>query len=686
MINMELTTFIMILIVAIVFSNLMDSAFPKLPLPLIQIACGVAIALTPLDTEMSIDPELFMGVLIAPLLFREAEEADIPGMWRLRKTVVFMVFGLVFLTVFIVGFSVHSVVPEIPLAACFCLGSALGPTDAIAVSSVSNRIEIGGKVMNILKGEFLINDATGVISFNFAALALVTGAFSLFDAGISLLILCSGGIAVGLVIGQVKNYAVRTLKRASIRSSAAFMLIEILTPFLCFFLAEHLGVSGIIAAVTAGTAQAFRVHRLEKFEAEFASLKKSAWEMITVVFNSFIFILLGLQLPSMVESVSESPWYSVGFAMVVGLFATVLLFAVRFVGVVIGARDIGESRLKERFRSWALLTLSGVKGTVSLATAFSLPLVIQGNSEFIHRDILLLITACAIIYSLIISTTLLPLIAKPKPLVCQNCTYVRIIRDVIPLIREQGGQSADAVVIHLKRRARELEYEDMEKSERKALIALRREFFQRELVLLEKRHKDGILAEGEYAIYHRLLSIIAGMTEGSLFSRGIKVMTFAFRSKSSSAREFAKWINESRMNDGQIREIFWQDTSEIGDMLLREYGEEMESIISRVIEERIDLMSDVMERAFGEHIGIHLHEEYDRAILRCFDLERSILSKYIADGIVSDEEAHSIRVDINTLETFAIEDYHNDAATSFARRRFKKHEERHDKLLGRQDN
>ncbi|MDR1816080.1 MAG: sodium:proton antiporter [Clostridiales Family XIII bacterium] len=656
---MELTTFIFILLIAIVFSNLMDSAWPKFPLPLLQICCGVVIALTPLKTMETIDPELFMGLLIAPLLFRESEEADMLALWKIRKTVIFMVFGLVFLTVFVIGFTVNSLVPEVPLAACFALGAILGPTDAIAVATVSNRIQIDARIMNILKGEFLINDASGVISFNFATLALVTGTFSLFDATIEFFLLCVGGFVVGWIIETVKEYFLRTLKRGGIRNTAAFMLVEILTPFLCFFLAEEFHVSGIIAAVTAGSMQAFRIHKLEKFEAEFTTLKKSIWEMITVVFNSFIFILLGLQLPRIIQNVMLVPAYSIGFAMLVGLFATGVLFAVRFVGVVFGAREIHENEMKERLRSWLILTLSGVKGTVSLATAFALPLIFDNGKVFVHRDFLLFVTACVIVYSLVISTSLLPVIAKPKKHVRRNHAHIAILEEVIPVVEKSGNTCANAVAIHLKKRIRELEYEDFGEDERKFAQTLRSEFIAREMTLLEKQRKNGDITQDEYAVYFHLFAVSAAMQEGTALRRYVNRMRFQLRLSGKTADAMRKGAMD-KVSGRRIQEIFWANTGEIADEIDKKYGKRDDKILSRLVEERVEVATAVMERAYGESLQQRLHEEYNREILQGFALEREILAQHIADGKVSAREADEIRVEINKLETFAIESVQSD--------------------------
>jgi CPA1 family monovalent cation:H+ antiporter len=668
---------------------------------------------------MTINPEIFMGILIAPLLFREAEEADVLALWKVRKTVFFMVFGLVFATVLVIGYSVHSLVPEIPLAACFCLGAALGPTDAVAVSTVSDRIVIGDRIMAILKGEFLINDASGVISFNFAALALLTGTFSLLDAGLRFLALCAGGLVVGYVVGVAKGFFVRSLKQASIRSAAAYMLIEILTPFLSFFLAEALELSGILAAVAAGSRQAFRINRVEKFEAEFAVFKKSMWEMLTVIFNSFIFILLGLQLPFIIQSVADSPAYTVGFALKIGLFATAVLFAVRFAGAVFGAHDLnaGGSR-KEKLRGWLILTLSGVKGTVSLATAFSLPLFVAGGAAFAHRDILLLITACAIIYSLVVATGLLPFIASPKAEAKKNELYISVIRDTIPHTEESGSVCAGAVSIHLKRRARELAIEDCGAAERRLYRRLRKEFAAVDLRLTEKALRRGEITPEDGRAYRRLLSVMAGVQEGKHLRqlRFIAVSIREFMRKTTRPEspepdtegtspvvsgvyittrhpsQADSPIGDTDPDDSptatdvgadsvfspptpdesrRLQEIFWAHTGRVGGILSRKHTQS-KPLLLLVMEERIDIAASVLNRAFEDTLAQQLHEEYDRELKRCFDVERQILNEYLRDGRIREDEADEIRVEINTLETFAIRDVNNDVAMKLILNRAKR--------------
>jgi CPA1 family monovalent cation:H+ antiporter len=675
---MEITTFIIVLLIAIVVSNLLDAALPGLPLSIIQIGFGVLIALFAHGETITINPEIFMGLLIAPILFREAEEADIYGLWKVRKSVLFLVFGLVFLTVFVIGFSVYAFVPVIPLAACFCLGAILGPTDAIAVAQVANRVEIKDSVMNVLKGEFLINDATGVISFSFAALALATGSFSLVDASLKFLLTCLGGLAVGLVIGSVKIAGMRALNHGKIHSTAAFMLVEILTPFLCFFLAEAIGCSGIIAAVAAGSRQAFHINHLELFEAEFASFKKSMWEMVNVVFNSFIFILLGLQLPQIVKSVMDSSDYTIGFAMKIGLFVTGVLFAVRFFGTFFAARESGGEKTKERVRNWFILTLSGVKGTVSLATAFSLPLFV-GTTLFAQRNLLLLITACAIIYSLVIATILLPIIAAKRVITRKNEAHIAVLRDLLVEVETMGGECVSTVGLYYKKMIRTLEMEDYDEKEKQLYLHIKEDFSLFELEALEQQFAAGALTPEEFETYRQILSMVAEMEKGSALRKYRNRILFSLKGL-RKRRQFSQGHTHG-VGAHRLQEIFWANAGAVIERAQRKYGEEAEHIISMVNEERIDLEGTIMDRAFGDGLRQKLHEEYDRELLRSFDLQRDILDRHVAEGRIDTEVADKIRVDLGRLEIFTIEDANNDLAMRLVLNRAERNRTRTNKRI-----
>jgi CPA1 family monovalent cation:H+ antiporter len=679
---MGFTEIVIVLLLTIVVSNIVDSAFPRLPLPLILIVFGVLLSLSPLHMTLELESDVFMALLIAPLLFRDAEDADFRALWKARKQVVLMAFLLVFITVFAVGFSVHAVMPTIPLAACFALGAILGPTDAIAVISISSRIELDSGIMAILKGEGLINDASGVIAFRFAVAALLTGSFSLGAAILDFFIVSIGGFIAGFIIVNLKLSIIDKLKRLEIRSNAAFMLVEILTPFICYLAAEVIGVSGIIAAVTAGIIQSLHIDRVDRYQAEFGIFKKSIWEMLTTAFSSIVFLLLGIQLPEIVREVYIFPATSMPFTILIGLFATVLVLGVRFISSLIlsgeviseaaqmSEGDISGDSVSERRRKLRhigsimkhslSLTLSGVKGTISLAMAFSLPLYINANINFPQRPFLLFVTATVIIVSLLIAVIVLPFIAKKSASAARpNEKRIKVLNKVLDELKSDSETYSNAIVMNVNMRIKELAREDMKPKERRELHRLREIEYRVEKDLIDEKYDAGEMSEQDYHIYLRIIVVMHIMMRRRIFG-GIGMRQIFFRNleKRKETDRHDSIIANIDESLNSVKNIFWENTSFIIEELRAQEGESSHAAISEVVAERIEIVNRIVSGIFGENAGSQFHGDYDRRLLKCYALERTIIERCEQSGELDSDEADNMRIEVNMLETFTIEDKH----------------------------
>ncbi|MEG0505719.1 MAG: sodium:proton antiporter, partial [Raoultibacter sp.] len=243
----------LMILAAVLLSSVIDQLVPKVSSPLIQIGLGVLIALLAVSPiAISIDPELFIVLFIVPLIFDESKNIDKAALWKNRRPVISLAIGLVLAAALAVGFYVNWLIPSIPLMAAFALGAALGPTDAIAVSSLSKDINVNRQQRNVLEAESLINDASGIVSFQFAIAAAVTGAFSLFDASTSFLFSFFGGILVGIVLGYFANFIIRRVRAWGLENTTFHVLFEVFIPFIVYLVANTLGTSGILAVVAAG--------------------------------------------------------------------------------------------------------------------------------------------------------------------------------------------------------------------------------------------------------------------------------------------------------------------------------------------------------------------------------------------------------------------------------------------------
>ena len=284
---METFELILFLLTAVIASSILDKFLPPLSLPLVQIAVGAVVALAvPAVRDVSISSELFLVLFIAPLLFNEARETNPRDLWENKGSILSLAVGLVLLTVLVVGFVLNWFVPSIPLAAAFACAAALAPTDAAAVGALASSVSLKRRQSTLLSGESLINDASGVVAFQFASAAALTGAFLALDAAEEFGRLFLGGIAAGVVVGVVGLYSMRALRRGGYESTTINVLYEVFSPFFVYLFAEWLGTSGILAVVAAGLIMADRSQRLTSASiAQRQLVSRSFWRIIVFLIN-----------------------------------------------------------------------------------------------------------------------------------------------------------------------------------------------------------------------------------------------------------------------------------------------------------------------------------------------------------------------------------------------------------------
>ncbi|WP_172135435.1 cation:proton antiporter [Adlercreutzia sp. ZJ473] len=417
---METLTLGLLLLAAVLVSSVIDQIVPKVSLPLIQIALGVVVALFASGSiQIALDPELFLVFFIAPLLYDEAKHADKVLLWRDRKPILSLAIGLVVVTTLIIGFAVNAVIPSIGLAAAFALGAALGPTDAVAVSSLSKQIDIPERQKSILKGELLLNDASGIVSFQFALAAAITGAFSLFDATADFLVEFFGGLVVGVVLGAVGNFIVRKVRDIGVENTTFHVLFEVFTPFLVYLISGALHVSGIIAVVVAGLVNVISPRTIGPAVARMNIVSSSVWRVLTFALNGVVFVLLGTQLPNAMRHTWDD--VSIGNGMLVGyvIGLTFVLLAVRFAWCLAMeyafVRRVGKRSFTLADAKTSLITtLCGAKGTITLSILFTIPVFIAPGVRFPQRDLIIFLACGVIVCTLLLATFVVPLLAPRR--------------------------------------------------------------------------------------------------------------------------------------------------------------------------------------------------------------------------------------------------------------------------------
>jgi len=410
---------VLILLMLVSVSRLVGRVIP-LPLPLVQIAAGALLAWPTLGLHVALDPELFLFLFLPPLLFSDGWRMPKRELWRLRGPVLTLAVGLVLFTVVGTGYFIHWLLPTIPLPVAFALAAVLSPTDAVAVSAISqNRLPT--PLMHMLQGEALMNDASGLVTFKFALVAAVTGAFSLANASLTFVLVAVGGLAVGVALSWLVGRLRAWMIARGWDDPATHVVFMLLLPFAAYVLAERLGASGILSAVAAGMMQSWL--DLLPRQTSTRLLNRSVWSLLEFAFNGLIFLLLGLQLPDIIKAVvshETSLWPTLLYRCldVVAIFLALVLL--RFIWVqsiwrlsVLLRRLRGKGDLTQvpTARSCWLLTVGGVRGAVTLAGVMSVPML-MGNEAFPERDLLIFIAAGVILMSLVAACIALPLLLR----------------------------------------------------------------------------------------------------------------------------------------------------------------------------------------------------------------------------------------------------------------------------------
>lgn len=446
---LETFEFVLIVLTCVVASSVIDK-FVNVSIPVIQVIIGLLVALIlPSVQEVHLESELFMLLFIAPLLFNETRETNIRALLLNLNSILSLAIALVVVSVLSVGYALHLMVPSIPLAAAFALASALGPTDAATVTALKSNIHLTHRQEMLLSGESLINDASGVVAFQFSVAAAVTGTFSLIDAAGSFTVLFVGGVAMGIVIGFVFSSINAMLSRLGYVDTVANVLYEVLTPFLVYLLAETFHVSGVLAVVAAGLVIA--LPRRQSNNALFARQKlvsDSTWKVISFLINGTIFVFLGMQLPLAVLPGTNG---GLNILQILGIIVAITLFmhAVRFAWLYAlethklhkgghlctGKDDVSDSEdpngektdeqpkptctpkpisitSTEVIKNVLVTTVAGAKGAVTLSIILTLPLTTQSGAAFPQRDLLITIAAGVILATLLLADNLLPVLSK----------------------------------------------------------------------------------------------------------------------------------------------------------------------------------------------------------------------------------------------------------------------------------
>lgn len=448
---METLTLVLFLTLGVLLSAVIDQIVPKVSLPLIQIGLGIVIAIFASSTiTVELEPDLFLVLFIAPLLYIEAKNADRLALWVNKGPILALAIGLVVVTAVIIGIALHSLVPAISVAAALALGAALGPTDAVAVTSLSKQISIPERQWSILRGELLLNDASGIVMFQFALGAAITGTFDVAEAGFDFLIEFFGGLLAGGILGFAFNRMLRKIRDLGVENATFHVLYELCVPFIVYLLAQAIHVSGIIAVVVAGLLNVVSPRSSSPSIARMNIVSNNVWDVLSFALNGIVFILLGTQLPASMRYAWSDQ--TVSNAALIGyiFLITAILLGVRFVWCLCMERwhtaHPGRNGEKKPFgaqsvREALIITLCGAKGTITLSILFTIPIFMATGQRFPERNLIIFIGCGVILITLLLATFVVPLVApKRERKQCEidaRQNYFEVLSDVLRNVIEE---------------------------------------------------------------------------------------------------------------------------------------------------------------------------------------------------------------------------------------------------------
>ena len=405
--------------------------------PLLLVVAGLAASYLPGVEEYELEPEVVLYFILPPLLFAAAWQSSVINFRQNARAIGLLSVGLVLFTTVVVGFAVHAVVPDLPLAAAFALGAIVSPPDAVAATAVGRTVGLPRRLMTILAGESLINDATALTALRVSVAAATVGGFSIWKGLEEFLLAGVGGAAIGLVLGVLAERLLRVLHDSVLENT-----LVLLVPFVGYAAAEEAHTSGVLGVVVAGL---YLGHRSPRRQTAATRLQGTAiWRMVEFLLESVVFALIGLQLPTVLDDLSDRPTGELALAALVALGTVV---TARFVWVYPATylpRLIPRIQARDSDPPWTYPTVlgwAGMRGVVSLAAAFALP------QDFPGRDLILFLTFVVVIGTLLLQGLTLPAVIRRLDVVGRD--------EQQDLVREAGAQHAAARAA-LERLEREL--------------------------------------------------------------------------------------------------------------------------------------------------------------------------------------------------------------------------------------
>jgi len=504
------TLSVVIILMAIVTALAQITDKIKIPYPILLVLAGIAVGLIPGLPAVSLNPDVVFLIFLPPVLYAAAWTTSLPDFVKASRAISLLAIGCVLFTTSVVAVVAHYFIPGFGWAESFVLGAIISPPDAVAAAAATQGLGIPRRVMTILEGESLVNDATGLIAYRYGIAAAASGTFIFWLASINFFYVAGLGIILGLTIGMVFTW----IHKITPDNPLADTTLTFLTPYTAYLLAEQFHASGVLSVVVAGLYLSQRSSEIFNHQSRLQA--NFVWETVIFLLNGIIFILIGLQLHLIVEDMHSLPIIRLlGY----GALISVTTILVRIIWVYPGtylprwfSKRIRKRERKPDIRLVGVVAWSGMRGVVSLAAALALPLTVgEQNMPFPNRDIIIFLTFCVIFATLVVQGLTLPKLIqwlgiKPsdEELREEHEARLKVASAMIELIEENYSLSLSEIALNEVKTRYEIRIQRIRKDQTNQKISeqqinelqkLRQELITSERQVLRRMRKGGEITD-----------------------------------------------------------------------------------------------------------------------------------------------------------------------------------------------
>lgn len=646
---------IILLFTTVVVANAIHLIYPKLPLSIYQIIAGVLLASLPTTaTDFTMHPELFMMVVIAPLMFNDGQNQSFRYLTSNYKSILSISVVLALVTVLISGAILHLALPTVfPFALAFMLASIITPTDAVAVKSITSNMTVPENVNGALEYESLFNDASGIVLLDLSLAAYQSGEFSLGHSLWIFSYVFFGGIIFGAIMGNLVISLRQRLMSNHVDIGSIVIPINVMTPIVVYWLAEELHLSGILAVVSAGIVHSILYNRLRLTSTKVQMATTTIWTIISDALNGVVFVLLGVMLPQVLRRTAPRNLLNL---LWIALALYIIMTLLRFLWTrfrLVNIHSVKEDLNRDSF----LMAIGGIHGTITLALAFSLPVMINHHT-FAFRNSMILIAAFVILISIIVGAVAYPLLLPPK-----SRDYTK--EEFQQAFNKTVHHAINALHNHDDHRREQTFVADQLASQTRQFHDFNRELFEQlvkkahqvELATLDQLTDDGTITEKQAEFYASFVARSVFRSSRHSFRESWVILWHRIKWRYARRRRLKKHLkSKGLLNSDTGHQLI---TASEHQVIM-----EIQKLVYRNVEKYLHSVSNpknVNEVAMVNHIYLQKKRFFNHEVsidtdvatslfIEAFQLEHSYVQEQLAAGNLSQELANALNEQISTDE------------------------------------